>query len=132
PKLEISSEHRRLLEQQSDDATQTRPSAPRHLEHERDCYICKEPFTQLHHHYDSMCPACAELNWIKRHQTADLTGRVALVTGSRVKIGYEICLFLLRAGARVLATTRFPADSARRFSGEVDFADWEGRLQIHA
>ncbi len=55
-----------------------------------------------------MCPSCAELNWAKRHLTRDLSGRVALVTGGRVKIGFEICLKLLRAGCRLIMTTRFP------------------------
>ncbi len=132
PKLEISAEHRGLLEQQANSPDLGGAPVAKHLEAGRDCYICKESFTELHHHYDSMCPPCAQLNWIKRCQSADLGGRMALVTGSRVKIGFEICLLLLRAGARVIATTRFPVDSARRFSGESDFAEWRERLQIHA
>lgn len=132
PKLQLSAEHRDLLEQQAHNPGQESTSTAKHLEAERDCYICKEAYTELHHHYDSMCPACAQLNWIKRCQSADLSGRVALVTGSRVKIGFEICLLLLRAGSHVIATTRFPVDSARRFSNEADFKEWRERLQIHA
>ncbi|MFT5197713.1 MAG: hypothetical protein ACI87O_000354, partial [Planctomycetota bacterium] len=132
PQLAISSQHRELLEKQADKAHLANPGAPKFLEQERDCYICKVAFSELHHHYDSICPACAQLNWIKRNQSADLSGRVALVTGSRVKIGFEICLLLLRSGAQVIATTRFPADSARRFSGQPDFEEWQTRLQIHA
>ncbi len=132
PKLQLSAEHRSLLQQQADSSGPASSITPRHLEAERDCYICKAPFTQLHHHYDSMCPTCAEPNWLKRGQSADLAGRVALVTGSRVKIGFEICLLLLRAGAHLIATTRFPTDCARRFSAEADFTDWRERLQIHA
>src|SRR5690348_3962571 len=85
----------------------------------------------VHFFYDQMCPPCAELNFAKRNQTADLRGRVALVTGGRVKIGYQIALKLLQAGARVVVTTRFPQDAARRFASEPDFADFGGRLQIH-
>ncbi len=44
----------------------------------------------------------------------DLTGRVAIVTGARVKIGYQAAILLLRAGARVIVTTRFPHDAAAR------------------
>jgi hypothetical protein len=67
--------------------------------------VCKRPFTRVHFFYDSMCGPCAELNWTKRNQTADLRGRVALVTGARVKIGYHAAIMLLRAGARVIVTT---------------------------
>ena len=65
------------------------------------------------------------------YQTADLTGQVALVTGSRLKIGYHITLMMLRAGATVIATTRFPVDSASRYAKEEDFAIWGHRLKIH-
>jgi NAD(P)-dependent dehydrogenase (short-subunit alcohol dehydrogenase family) len=85
----------------------------------------------VHSFYDALCPACAELNYEKRFQTADLSGRVALVTGARVKIGYQAALKLLRAGAQVVATTRFPHDAARRYASEPDFADWKDRLQVH-
>jgi 3-oxoacyl-ACP reductase-like protein len=74
----------------------------------RSCYVCKARFRELHHFYDQLCPICAVLNWEKRHQTASLIDKVAVVTGSRVKIGYQTCLKLLRAGATVVATTRFP------------------------
>lgn len=97
----------------------------------RNCYVCKEVFTELHHFYDTMCTSCADFNYAKRFQTADLTGQVALVTGSRLKIGYHITLMMLRAGATVIATTRFPVDSALRFSKEGDYADWGHRLKIH-
>ena len=97
----------------------------------RPCYICKAPYHQVHEHYDSMCPACGEINWQKRLQTADLNGRVSLVTGARVKIGYEAVLKLLRAGSHVVATTRFPADAARRYAREPDFSRWGDRLEVH-
>lgn len=97
----------------------------------RHCYVCKQKFTQLHHFYDQMCPACAELNFIKRTETADLHGRVALLTGGRVKIGYQAGLKLLRAGAELIVTTRFPRDSAARYAEEPDFAEWGHRLQVY-
>jgi NAD(P)-dependent dehydrogenase (short-subunit alcohol dehydrogenase family) len=98
----------------------------------RPCYVCKQLYREVHAHYDSMCPACAALNWEKRHASADLTGRAALVTGARVKIGFEIALKLLRAGARVVATSRFVCDAAERFAAQPDFADWSGRLRLRA
>lgn len=97
----------------------------------RNCYVCKDMFTKLHHFYDTMCPSCADFNYAKRYQTGDLTDQVAVVTGSRLKIGYHIVLIMLRAGATVIATTRFPVDSAHRFSNEEDFKDWGDRLHIH-
>jgi len=151
--LEISDTHRALLEEQ---AAPVEPAAPRHdvpaddlvdqrlaggpdeessdgprLHAAKGCYICKSDYDRVHPHYDSMCPACADFNWTKRMQTADLTGRVALITGARVKIGYEAALMLLRAGATVVVTTRFPHDAAERFAREADFATFETRLQIH-
>ena len=58
----------------------------------RQCYTCKARFTALHHFYAQFCPACAALNFRMRHAAADLRGRVALLTGARVKIGFEIGL----------------------------------------
>ena len=97
----------------------------------RTCYVCKVEYRRVHSFYDALCPECAELNYEKRFQTADLMGRVALVTGARVKIGYQAALKLLRAGATVVATTRFPHDAARRYASEPDFGDWSGRLRVH-
>ena len=97
----------------------------------RACYVCKAPYRRLHVFYHAMCPDCARLNYTKRRQTADLRGRVALVTGARVKIGYQTALSLLRAGAHVVATTRFPRDAAARYAREPDQAAWAGRLDIH-
>jgi NAD(P)-dependent dehydrogenase (short-subunit alcohol dehydrogenase family) len=94
------------------------------------CYICKEKFTAVHHFYDQMCPPCAEFNFNKRTELADLRGRVALLTGGRVKIGYQAGLKLLRAGAHLIVTTRFPRDSAQRYARERDFGEWRHRLEI--
>jgi len=97
----------------------------------RNCYVCKAEFTKLHFFYDQMCMECAELNYKKRFQSASLEGQVALITGARLKIGYHSALMMLRAGARVIVTTRFPVDAATRFSKESDFIIWKDRLQIH-
>ncbi len=98
---------------------------------ERHCYVCKKKYTTLHHFYDQMCGECGDFNFRKRAETADLRGRVALLTGGRVKIGYQAGLKLLRAGCELIVTTRFPADSAKRYAAEPDFADWGGRLQVY-
>jgi NAD(P)-dependent dehydrogenase (short-subunit alcohol dehydrogenase family) len=92
--------------------------------------VCKESYSHIHHFYDQMCPACAELNYGKRTELADLRGRVALLTGGRVKIGYQAGLKLLRSGAHLIVTTRFPRDSAMRYAREPDFGEWGDRLEI--
>src|SRR5687768_2573958 len=96
----------------------------------QNCYICKQDYSQIHHFYDQLCPACAELNFRKRTELADLNGRVALLTGGRVKIGYQAGIKLLRAGCRLIVTTRFPRDSAARYAAEPDFGEWGDRLEI--
>ena len=104
---------------------------PEHGTHERQhCYVCKQKYTAIHHFYDQLCPPCAELNFTKRTERADLRGRVALLTGGRVKIGYQAGLKLLRCGARLIVTTRFPRDAAARYARESDFGDWCDRLEI--
>ncbi|MFN2316236.1 MAG: SDR family oxidoreductase [Gemmatimonadales bacterium] len=94
------------------------------------CYTCKRLYDTLHHFYDQLCPTCAEFNYAKRTELADLTGRVALLTGGRVKIGYQAGIKLLRCGAHLIVTTRFPRDAAMRFAAEPDFAQWSDRLEI--
>jgi NAD(P)-dependent dehydrogenase (short-subunit alcohol dehydrogenase family) len=94
------------------------------------CYVCKQKYSTVHHFYDQLCPPCAELNFTKRTETADLRGRVALLTGGRVKIGYQAGLKLLRCGARLIVTTRFPRDAAARYAREPDFEEWGARLEI--
>ena len=96
----------------------------------QNCYICKKDYATIHHFYDQLCPSCAELNFRKRSELADLRGRVALLTGGRVKIGYQAGIKLLRAGAQLIVTTRFPRDSAARYAKEPDFEQWKDRLEI--
>ena len=140
---EISSDSRLLLEKQAaaptlpadladnaENSTNAESESGQRLSEHRNCYVCKSDFDEVHAHYDSMCPTCAAFNWEKRTQTADLKGRVALLTGARVKIGFEAALLLLRAGATVIVTTRFPGDAAKRFGAAPDFQEWEDRISI--
>jgi NAD(P)-dependent dehydrogenase (short-subunit alcohol dehydrogenase family) len=94
------------------------------------CYVCKQKYSAIHHFYDQLCLPCAELNFAKRGELADLRGRVALVTGGRVKIGYQAGLKLLRSGAELIVTTRFPRDGAARYAQEADFGEWAHRLEV--
>ena len=102
----------------------------RHVSEPTHCYVCKVHYTAIHHFYDQLCPSCAKVNFAKRTELADLRGRAALLTGGRVKIGYQAGLKLLRAGARLIVTTRFPRDSAARYAKEPDFGEWADRLEI--
>ncbi len=97
----------------------------------RNCYVCKVEYKKLHFFYDTMCRDCGDFNYQKRFQTTSLKGKTAVITGSRLKIGYHATLMLLRAGAEVVATTRFPHDSAIRFSKEEDFSKWSDRLHVY-
>ncbi len=106
-------------------------SEVRETTEEQHCYVCKQPYRELHHFYDQLCPPCAAFNFAKRSETADLDGRVAVLTGGRVKIGYQAGIKLLRAGTRLIVTTRFPRDSAARYAQEADFEDWGHRLEIY-
>ncbi|WP_125615121.1 SDR family oxidoreductase [Specibacter cremeus] len=96
----------------------------------RACYVCKRHYTQVDAFYHQLCPECAAFNHSKRDARTDLTGRRALLTGGRAKIGMYIALRLLRDGAHTTITTRFPKDAARRFAAMEDSGDWLHRLRI--
>jgi len=96
----------------------------------RSCYTCKSRYVDVDAFYHQLCPSCAALNRSKRNQRTDLTGRRALLTGGRAKIGMYIALRLLRDGAHTTITTRFPGDAIRRFTAMKDSADWIHRLRI--
>ncbi|HEX3603396.1 MAG TPA: SDR family oxidoreductase [Steroidobacteraceae bacterium] len=115
------------LERPKADAPEPRAAFAR----ERNCYVCKQSYSAVHRYYDSLCETCGEFNYAKRGQTADLSGHYALITGARVKIGFQAALKLLRAGAHVVVTTRFPVDAIERYSKEADFSAFREHLQIH-
>lgn len=96
----------------------------------RACYICKQDYTLVDAFYHQLCPDCASMSHQKRDARTDLTGKRALLTGGRAKIGMYIALRLLRDGAHTTITTRFPRDAVRRFSSLPDSADWIHRLTI--
>ncbi|MFT4188415.1 MAG: SDR family NAD(P)-dependent oxidoreductase [Aeromicrobium sp.] len=96
----------------------------------RGCYICKNKYTTVDAFYHQLCPECAAFSHAKRDARTDLTGRRALLTGGRAKIGMYIALRLLRDGAHLTITTRFPRDAVRRYSQMEDSADWLHRLKV--
>lgn len=95
------------------------------------CYICKDRYRKYHFFYDKLCYDCAEFNYKKRKQSCDFTNRIALVTGCRIKIGYEICLYLLRNNCKVIGTSRFCKDAFLRYSKEPDFDSFKHNLVIY-
>jgi NAD(P)-dependent dehydrogenase (short-subunit alcohol dehydrogenase family) len=100
------------------------------LQRARACYICKNRYREVDAFYHQLCPTCAALNWSKRDERVDLTGRRALLTGGRAKIGMYIALRLLRDGCFLTITTRFPHDAVRRFTAQPDSASWLHRLRV--
>src|SRR4051794_33252371 len=94
------------------------------------CYICKQDYTVVDAFYHQLCPSCAAMSHAKRDARTDLTGKRALLTGGRAKIGMYIALRLLRDGAHTTITTRFPRDAVRRFASQPDSAEWIHRLRV--
>ncbi|WP_432829024.1 SDR family NAD(P)-dependent oxidoreductase [Dactylosporangium sp. CA-092794] len=115
-------DRRLLTDPAADDAELVRP---------RRCYVCKSPYRTVPAAYPQLCAECAAGSLARRTARCDLTGRRALVTGGRIKIGFETALKLLRDGAEVIVTTRFPRDARRRFAGVPDAAGWLPRLHVH-
>ncbi|MGI5439384.1 SDR family NAD(P)-dependent oxidoreductase [Streptomyces shenzhenensis] len=100
------------------------------LQRPRSCYICKQRYIEVDYFYHQLCRACAAENRDRREARADLTGKRALLTGGRAKIGMYIALRLLRDGAHTTITTRFPNDAVRRFKAQPDSDEWIHRLKI--
>ncbi|MGW6274497.1 SDR family NAD(P)-dependent oxidoreductase [Streptomyces sp. NPDC055060] len=100
------------------------------LQRPRSCYTCKTRYVEVDYFYHQLCADCARLNRSKRDARTDLTGKRALLTGGRAKIGMYIALRLLRDGAHTTITTRFPKDAIRRFKAMDDSAQWLHRLEV--
>lgn len=95
------------------------------------CYICRSIFETPHHFYESMCNTCGEINYTKRDVRIDLTGKIAIVTGARIKIGFYTALQLLRCNVQVIITTRFANDALKRYKKELDYDTWKDNLEIY-
>jgi NAD(P)-dependent dehydrogenase (short-subunit alcohol dehydrogenase family) len=98
----------------------------------RTCYVCKSPYRQVDAFYHRLCPRCAADNTARRALATDLVGRRALLTGGRVKIGFQLALMMLRDGAELLVTSRFPHDTVRRFRSAPGSDQWLDRLTVIA
>ncbi|MFI1921733.1 MULTISPECIES: SDR family NAD(P)-dependent oxidoreductase [unclassified Streptomyces] len=98
----------------------------------RTCYVCKSAYREVDTFYHRLCPACAADNAARRSLSTDLSGRRVLLTGGRVKIGFQLALMMLRDGAQTVVTSRFPHDTVRRFRAEPGSARWLDRLTVVA
>lgn len=78
-----------------------------------------------------VCLVCTAANQRRREDRENLAGYTAVVTGGRCKVGYEASLMLLRCGAFVVTSTRFPLSAAQRFLQEPDADHWQHRLHIY-
>ncbi|MFF3323801.1 SDR family NAD(P)-dependent oxidoreductase [Streptomyces sp. NPDC002889] len=103
-----------------------------HYARSRHCYVCKEFYRQVDSFYHRLCPPCAAENAARRSLSTDLTGRRVLLTGGRVKIGFQLALMMLRDGAELLVTSRFPDDTLRRFRAATGSEQWLERLTVVA
>lgn len=92
----------------------------------RVCLICRRRNMDKY----GICPECAELNRRMRETFRDMSGLFACVTGGRIKIGYAVCLRLLRQGASVIAVTRYPKSALENYMNEPDYDSFKDRLYI--
>ena len=97
------------------------------------CYICKTRFTKdnTHQFYSNLCKKCGDYNYSFRTMKLDFKGRIAIVTGGRVKIGYYIATKLLSYGCKVLITSRFPKDTLLKYEKDPNYNEWKDNLLIY-
>lgn len=101
------------------------------LHQARNCYSCNVPYQDVHHFYHRLCPTCAKQSYQYRSLMPDLSNRRVILTGGRVKIGYATALKLLRCGAHLTLTTRFPALALEQLQQEDDYAKWQHRVEVY-
>ena len=99
----------------------------------RECYCCKINIVEnnMHFFYSNLCKKCGDLNYSYRTMKLDLSGRIAIVTGGRIKIGFYIAKKLLSFGCKVIVTTRFPKDALLKFKEDQDYNLWKNNLIIY-
>ena len=97
------------------------------------CYICKKKlnYDNIHKFYGNLCIKCGNYNYSFREMKLDFSGRIAIVTGGRVKIGYYIATKLLSYGCKVLITSRFPKDTLLKYKQNQDYEKWKNNLIIY-
>jgi NAD(P)-dependent dehydrogenase (short-subunit alcohol dehydrogenase family) len=96
------------------------------------CYICKKCYDSdiYIESYNNLCISCSQENYTNKNLKADLSSMSFLVTGGRVKLGFSSALKLLRMGASVVTTTRYPHFAMRNYQSEPDYVNWKDKLVI--
>src|SRR4051812_25889901 len=79
----------------------------------RACYICKQRYVDVDAFYHQLCPRCAARNHERRDARTDLTGKRALLTGGRAKIGMYNALRAVRGGAPPTSPNPLPERRGR-------------------
>lgn len=95
------------------------------------CYGCSKYTEITHRSYLFSCVSCGNIFEKYRYLSRPLHEQWALVTGGRTKLGYQIVLKLLRAGAHVIPTTRQPTRALEQYRSEPDSAQWWDRLHLY-
>jgi NAD(P)-dependent dehydrogenase (short-subunit alcohol dehydrogenase family) len=120
----------------SENAT-TRSDIPKPppLPRKRLCYICRLAIANSYPSHPSICIPCGAFNFSssefsKPPRLSLPHNFIALVTGARINLGFHTALRLLRCGARVIATTRYPRDAVTRYLKEPDSVEWKDRLKV--
>ncbi len=95
------------------------------------CYDCKKIWDGYSlPDYKFHCLECGIKNYKRKNEKACLNDMVFFITGIRVKIGFATALRLLRSGATVIGTTRYPNFALWNYSKEKDYDIWKSKLII--
>lgn len=98
------------------------------------CYICQYLLLTHHPQYPSLCRPCGDYNLsssaLSLPDALHLEGKTALVTGGRLNLGFRTALRLLRCGAKVIVSTRYPRDAEVRYMQETDHLKWRDHLHV--
>ncbi|KAK9832166.1 hypothetical protein WJX74_001223 [Apatococcus lobatus] len=95
------------------------------------CYGCSKKCRSTHPVYVFCCHECGRRFQLNRHLSTDLSDHVALVTGARTKLGHQIVVKLLKAGASVIGTTRYPQDAIALYQRYKEWPAWQSKLSIY-
>ena len=98
------------------------------------CYICRYSLRTHHPLYRSLCRQCGDFNIAERNfslpENLKIEGFISLVTGARINLGFHTAVRLLRCGAKVIVTTRYPRDAEQKYKQMSDWHLWKDRLRI--
>lgn len=95
------------------------------------CYGCGHLSRRTHSVYVFSCKLCGNKFQKYRHLTRDLTGHTAVVIGGRTKLGHQVIVKLLNAGAIVIGTTRYPDRALELFQKYTHWDTWKDNLHFY-